>query len=68
MTRDAKDDANATGAPQSLGVMFECCHIYRRIFKRPDGSAYEGRCPKCGHPARVLVGEGGSASRVWRST
>ncbi len=51
----------------SLGVMFECCQVYRRIFKRADGTAYEGRCPRCRRMVRVLVGKGGSDSRVWRA-
>ena len=49
-----------------VGVMFECCNAYRRIFKRPDGQAYEGKCPKCHRVARVRVGEGGSGSRIFR--
>ena len=50
-----------------LGVMFECCNVYRRIQKKQDGSAYEGRCPRCYRLVRVAVGEGGSSSRVWRA-
>jgi hypothetical protein len=53
--------------PESLGVMFDCCNVYRRVFKRADGTAYEGRCPKCGHPVRLVVGAEGSSSRVWRT-
>ncbi len=50
-----------------LGVMFACCNAYRRIFKRKDGTAYEGRCPRCYRFVRVAVGEGGSSSRIWHA-
>jgi hypothetical protein len=62
------DEQDRTKPPrESLGVMFECCNVYRRIFKRADGTAYEGRCPRCGRAVLIRVGEGGSASRVWRA-
>ncbi|MBM4376090.1 MAG: hypothetical protein FJ095_13480 [Deltaproteobacteria bacterium] len=54
-----------TKPPESLGVMFECCNAYRRIWKRRDISAYEGRCPRCARLITIAVGPGGSTSRVW---
>lgn len=50
-----------------IGVMFECCNAYRRIFKRADGTAYEGKCPRCRRSVRVRVGEGGSTNRIFRA-
>jgi len=47
--------------------MFDCCNAYIRIYKRADGTAYEGRCPKCRRPVRVRVGEGGSNNRIFRA-
>lgn len=49
-----------------LGVMFECCSVYSRIYVNAAGNAYEGRCPRCCHPVRVLIGAGGSSSRFFR--
>ncbi|MSP24646.1 MAG: hypothetical protein EXR75_05675 [Myxococcales bacterium] len=68
MTRDKEGPPEGPAAPQSLGVMFDCCNVYRRVFKRADGTAYEGRCPKCGRAVCLVVGPGGSGSRVWRAT
>jgi len=52
---------------QFLGVMFECCHVYGRIYKSPDGTCYRGMCPKCGKSAKVMVGEGGTSERFFRA-
>ncbi|MEC8191474.1 MAG: hypothetical protein VX944_00430 [Myxococcota bacterium] len=49
-----------------LGVMFECCRQYVRVYINPTGDAYVGRCPRCAKSVRFVVGEGGSASRMWR--
>jgi len=51
-----------------IGVDFECCRIYSRIYKNKDGTAYVGNCPKCGRKVRVRVGPGGTSSRMFRAT
>lgn len=30
-----------------IGVWFECCHAYGRLYKNKEGTLYRGRCPKC---------------------
>lgn len=49
-----------------LGITFECCNVYTRIYKNKEGTAYEGRCPKCLRPVRVPIGKGGSGQRFFR--
>ena len=46
-----------------LSVQFKCCNVYQRIYRNPDGTRYEGRCPRCGKPVRFDVGAGGTESR-----
>lgn len=48
-----------------LGILFECCGVYARIYKNKEGTAYEGHCPKCFKPVRIKVGKGGSHSRFF---
>ena len=48
-----------------LGVFFECCGAYSRIYQNADGTAYEGRCPRCLGGVKVPVGPGGTDQRFF---
>ncbi|MEL6394401.1 MAG: hypothetical protein AAFQ71_00235 [Planctomycetota bacterium] len=48
-----------------LGVRFTCAGQYVRVYRRPDGSAYDARCPKCGRIIKFRVGQGGSDDRFF---
>lgn len=48
-----------------LGVYFERCGVYGRFLRNAEGTAYIGRCPRCGSPFRVLVGAEGSKARFF---
>ena len=45
-----------------LGVWFECCHTYGRLYKNKDGTCYTGRCPKCLRTVRVRIGGNGEGT------
>ena len=49
-----------------IGILFECCRIYARIYRSADGSRYDGRCPRCATPVQFRVGHEGSGNRFWR--
>jgi len=57
-----------SGAKPWLGILFECCNVYSRIYKNRDGSAYAGRCPKCQAEIRASVGNGGTSQRIFRAS
>ena len=67
-------NASAGGTPSPspatarpfISVQFDCCNVYLRIYRAPDGAAYRGRCPKCGKAVHFAVGQGGTDSRVFR--
>ena len=50
-----------------LGIMFECCNVYRRIYINKGGNAYEGRCPKCFGRIKVAIGPYGTDKRIIRA-
>ena len=50
-----------------LGIIFECCNIYQRVYINKERNAYEGRCPKCFAEVKVRIGTDGSDTRFFRA-
>lgn len=50
-----------------LGIMFNCCSVYGRIYKNKEGTAYVGRCPRCMRSIKIAVGEGGTSGRFFNA-
>lgn len=50
-----------------LGIMFNCCSVYGRIYENKDKTAYVGRCPKCLKPVKIRIGEGGTGERFFKA-
>lgn len=48
-----------------IGMLFECCNVYRRIYINQGGNAYEGRCPICYGKIKVIVGPDGTDQRFF---
>ena len=56
------------GGGDFLGVRFECCGAYARVYRNRSGDAYEGRCPRCLKPIRFEIGPGGTSSRFFTAS
>ena len=51
-----------------LGVQFLNCRAYGRLYLNAEGTAYIGRCPRCGTPVRVPIGEQGTSQRFFTAS
>ena len=53
-----------------IGVWFECCHTYGRLYKNKDETYYVGRCPRCLRTVRARIGGNGEGTdrRFFRGT
>ena len=59
--------ASASAPKPFLMIWFRCCETYGRLPKSPDGTCYDGRCPKCLARLTVPVGEGGTRRRMFEA-
>ena len=48
-----------------LGILFQCCRVYGRVYTNETETAYEGRCPRCGMKVRVPIGPTGTEQRFF---
>lgn len=51
-----------------IGIQFECCGTYARIYFNKAQNAYVGRCPKCLKNVKVMVDkERGTSQRFFKA-
>ncbi len=62
---DAPSDPKEDQRRPWVGIRFDCCGVYTRIYRNPEATAYTGQCPRCGKKVRLKVGDGGTDSRFF---
>ena len=48
-----------------VGIWFDCCGVYTRVYRNAAGTAYHGCCPRCARTATLRVGENGTDARFF---
>ncbi len=66
--RDRDPAPRAASPRRFIGIYFECCGVYARVYRRDDQDAYHGRCPRCLRAVTVRVGPGGTRARFFRAS
>ncbi len=59
--------AAKTGRPY-IGILFECCGAYMRVYRHPGRPEYRARCPRCLRPVRLRVDKDGTDARLFRAS
>ena len=69
MAEQQRDSEGKAQGRKYLGVMFECCNVYARVYENRDGTHYAGRCPRCMKSVRFRISHDGDGSdnRFWRA-
>jgi len=49
-----------------IGLQWDCCGVYSRVYRRAEANHYLGRCPRCGKSVRIEVAPGGTDARFFR--
>jgi len=70
---DGPDAARGRGGAQGaglqgrpwVGIRFDCCGVYARVYRNREGTAYRGRCPRCLRAITLMVGPGGTDARFF---
>lgn len=65
MQIDSAAPGVASGKRPWIGIRFDCCSVYTRVYRDRAGTAYEGQCPVCLRKVRLRVGPGGTSSRFF---
>lgn len=62
---DAQRKNKNEGGREFIGIFWECCKVYSRVYLNSRRSAFVGWCPKCARRVQVDVSPTGSRSRFF---
>ena len=49
-----------------VGIIYDCCDTYGRLYLNRTSTAFEGHCPRCYRKVTVAAAENGSEDRFLR--
>jgi len=59
-------DSGSRSTRPFIGIQWDCCSTYTRVYREANGESYLGRCPRCNKRVRLRVEAGGTNSRFFR--
>jgi hypothetical protein len=65
MAKQDKENAEDKSGRPFVGIHFECCNIYSRIYINKMKTAYVGWCPKCGAKIEISIDPNGTDDRFF---
>ncbi|MHC4660415.1 MAG: hypothetical protein ACYS8W_01880 [Planctomycetota bacterium] len=67
MSKQKGGDAGAEKDRPFIGIFFECCNIYGRIYINRNQTAYVGWCPRCAAKIEIPIDPHGVDDRFFRA-
>lgn len=50
-----------------IGMLFECCNVYQRIYINRKKTAYSGNCSKCCKKVEIKIVPHGTSARFFKA-
>jgi len=61
----SKREKDSVTGRSYIGVHYECCQVYSRVYLKQEQKKQISHCPKCGNAFHIKFSENGTDSPFW---